>query len=161
MKCLGAFNDFSSTLQEKQDRIVELEEDIEQFGKNVSNHKVQLQELLRDIDKLKEEEATTVADMITAKEEENIANMVAGISEDRFSKELQDMRDLREQQKAQARISREMAGTDTKRQEAEFLEYARGSVTTHEFDKLIGLAEAADSGPAETEEKQRTKLPEE
>jgi chromosome segregation ATPase len=128
MKCLAAFNDFSSTLQEKNARITELEGDVKQLGDNIGNHKIQLQQLLREIDKLKEEAAATVADMITAKEEENVANMIAGISEDRFAKELQDMRDLREGQKAKARVSREMAGTDTKRQEAEFLEYARTGV---------------------------------
>ncbi len=58
------------------------------------------------------------------------------------------MRDLRQQQKAQARVSRELAGTDTKRQEAEFLEYARKGVATDEFDKLIGLAGEADAAAA-------------
>ncbi|MBI3469087.1 MAG: hypothetical protein HY000_39285 [Planctomycetes bacterium] len=162
-RCLAAFNDFSSTLQEKNARIAELEGDVRHLGDNISNHKIQLQQLLREIDKLKEEAAATVADMITAKEEENIANMIAGISEDRFAKELQDMRDLREQQKAKARVSREMAGTDTKRQEAEFLEYARTGVATDEFDRLIGLAAQTDTGAAaapEPAEKVKTQLPE-
>ncbi len=163
MKCLAAFNDFSSTLQEKNSRITELEGDVKQLGDNIGNHKVQLQQLLREIDKLKEESAATVADMITAKEEENVANMIAGISEDRFAKELQDMRDLRDGQKAKARVSREMAGTDTKRQEAEFLEYARTGVATDEFDRLIGLAQQTDAAAAATPEpteKIKTQLPE-
>jgi predicted nucleic acid-binding Zn-ribbon protein len=165
MKCLAAFNDFSSTLQEKAARIAELEADIKGLGDNISSHKVQLQQLLRDLDGLKEEAAATVADMITAKEEENIANMVAGISQERFSKELQDMRDLRQQSKAKARISREMAGTDTKRQEAEFLDYARAGVNTDEFDRLIGLAGATDKEAATDdggtrEAAERSKLPE-
>jgi hypothetical protein len=163
MKCLAAFNDFSSTLQEKNARITELEGDVKQLGDNIGDHKVQLQQLLREIDKLKEESAATVADMITAKAEENVANMLAGISVDRFAKELQDMRDLRQGQKAKARISREMAGTDTKRQEAEFLEYARTGVATDEFDQLIGLAQQTDTAAAaapEAAEKVKTQLPE-
>lgn len=161
MKCLSAFKDFTSTLQEKQDHIVELEEDSSVLGENIGNHKIQLTELLRDIEKLKEESASTVADIITAKEEESIANLISGISEDRSSKELEDMRDLRQQAKAKARISREMAGTDTKRQEAEFLEYSRTNVASDEFDQLIGLADEADTSPPEQEEKQKTQLPEE
>jgi hypothetical protein len=164
MKCLSAFNDFSSTLQEKAERITELEADVKQLGDNISGHKIQMTQLLRDLEKLKEEASATVADLITAKEEENLANMVAGISVDRFSKELQDMRDLRQQSKAKARISREMAGTDTKKQESEFLEYARTGVATDEFDRLIGLAGAADkeaqSPAAETEAQQKSRLPE-
>ena len=161
-KCLAAFNDFSSTLQEKNARIAELEVDVKQLGDNIGGHKVQLQSLLREIDTLKEEAAATVADMITAKEEEDIANMLAGISDAGHAKELQDMRDLRQQQKARARISREMAGTDTKLQEAEFLEYARQGVATDEFDKLIGLAGQADAeadGAAE-QERVKSRLPE-
>ena len=161
MRCLAAYNDFSSTLQEKNERIEELEVDVEQIADNVANHKIQLQQLLRQVDKLKEEAASTVADMITGKEEENIANMLAGISDDRYSKELQDMRDLRQQQKAKAKISRELAGTDTKRQEAEFLEYARTNVATDEFDKLIGLAEEADTTERPPEVRAKARLPEE
>ena len=160
LKCQTAFNDFSSTLEEKHKRIAELEGDVRQLSTNISSHKVQLQQLLRDIDKLKEEAAATVADMITAREEEGIANMIAGISEERFTKELQTMRELRESQKAKARISRELAGTDTKRQEAEFLEYARTSVSSDEFDKLIGLAKEADAPREEPKERAKTQLPE-
>ena len=162
MKCLSAFNDFSHTIEEKSGHVSELEGDVTEIGSNIKNHKIQLQELLRDIDKLKDEASATVADMITAKEEESIANIIAGISEDRTSKELQEMRDLRVEGKAKARISREMAGTDTKQQEAEFLEYARANASTDEFDKLIGLADEADteSASAEDQEKLKTQLPE-
>lgn len=161
-KCLAAFNDFSSTLQEKNDRIAELEADIRQLGENIGGHKVQLQQLLRDLDGLREEASATVADMMTAKEEQNIADMVAGISAERYSKELQDMRDLRQQSKAKARISREMAGTDTKKQESEFLEYARKGVATDEFDRLIGLAGAADrqAEASAPESEAKSRLPE-
>ena len=88
--------------------------------------------------------------------------MVSGISEDRYSKELEQMRELRSEMKAEARISRELSGTDTARTEAEFLEYARTSEGSDEFDALIGLAEEADQeAPAgETAEAEQTKLPE-
>jgi hypothetical protein len=161
LKCLGAFNDFSTTLKEKYDRIAELEGDIKQLQGNLGNHKVQMQQLLRDLEKLREEAAATVADVITAKEEEEIGNILAGISEDRTSKELQEMRDLRQEQKAKARVSRELAGTDTKRQEAEFLDYANKSASSDEFDKLIGLAAEADkSAAAPEQERVDTRLPE-
>ena len=159
-RCLSAFNDFNSTLAEKSDHITELEGDIEQIGTNIGSHKVQLQELLREIDKLKEEASATVADVITAQEEEKIADVLSGVSEERFSKDLQDLRELRQKTKAKARISREMAGTDTRRQEAEFLDFARKDVASDEFDELIGLAEGKDAETPADGGELDTKLPE-
>ena len=162
-KCLTAFNDFTSTLAEKQARIEELEASIGEYGDSIGNHKIQLQQLLRDVEGLRDEAAETVADVITAKEEKEIGDMVSGISEDGSAEELQNMRDLRQKIKAEGRISKELSGVDTKMQENEFLEYARTSESSTEFDDLIGLGEAVDQAAAETVEDepvQDTKLPE-
>ena len=151
-KCLAAYNDFSSTLAEKQARITEAEGDIESYRKTIADHKVQLQQLLRDVEKIKAEAADAVADIITAKQERDIADTLAGIAKDGSAEELQRLRQLRQEIRAEARISKEMAGTDTKAQEAEFLEYARRSTASAEFDALVGLAEktepAAKTAPA-------------
>lgn len=160
-KCLAAFHDFTHTLAEKNDRVAELEGDLAQYTKSIADHKVQLQSLKRDLEKLKDEQKEAVAEVITAAEEKEISDMISGISEDRTSKELETMRELRREMRAEARISRELSGTDAARTEAEFLEYARTSTSSDEFDMLIGLAGEADapestSAPAE----QDTKLPE-
>ena len=155
MKCLAAYNDFSATLAEKQAHITENENDIETYRKNIADHKVQLQQLLRDVEKIKSESADAVADVITAKQEKDIADMLSGIAQDGTAKELQDLRQLRQELKAEARISKEMAGTDTKAQEAEFLEYARTSQSNTEFDSLIGLGGTkAEAKPAAKEKGQ-------
>jgi len=162
LRCLSAYNDFSSTLNEKQDRINELEKDVGEYAQRVGEHKVQLQSLMRDIDGLRSESHDAVADMITAKEEKEIADTLSGIAKDGTSEELQRMRQLRQEVKAEATISKELAGTDTKVQEAEFLEFARQSSATNEFDALIGLAEATESAtPTEDQaDTERTSLPE-
>lgn len=163
LQCQAAFNDFSSTLAEKNGHIVEIESELKQIGETTANHKVQLQQLLREIEKIREEASATVADVITSKEEQSIADMLSGISMDGTAKELQEMRELRQQVKAGARVSRELAGTDTKRQEADFLEYARTNVGNAEFEKLIGLAGAAEavaSNEPETKRDKRSQLPE-
>ena len=150
MKCLAAFNNFTSTLAEKQSRIEELESDINDHKNRIGDHKVQLQALLREVEDLRAEAADTVADVITAQEEKDIADTLAGIAQDGTSKELTRMRNLRQEIKAEARISKELAGTDTRAQEAEFLEFARASESTDEFDALIGLAEEVE-GVASTD----------
>tara|TARA_Y100000589_G_scaffold298578_1_gene307319 strand:- start:255 stop:1088 length:834 start_codon:yes stop_codon:yes gene_type:complete len=162
-KCLTAYKDFNSTLSEKQERISELEADIEGYKNNISDHKIQLQQLLRDVEKVKAEAADTVADVITAKQEKELAETFAGIAKDGTAEELQNLREMRQELKAEAKITKELAGTDTKSQEAEFLEYARQSESTSEFDALIGLASEA---PAlketnkEKEDKDSSALPE-
>ena len=162
-KCLTAYKDFNSTLSEKQERISELEADIEGYKNNISDHKIQLQQLLRDVEKVKAEAADTVADVITAKQEKELAETFAGIAKDGTAEELQNLREMRQELKAEAKITKELAGTDTKSQEAEFLEYARQSESTSEFDALIGLASEAPV-PKETnkekEDKDSSALPE-
>lgn len=149
LKCLAAYNDFSSTLLEKQARIDEHETDIKTYSDKIKDHKIQLQHLVREIDTLKAEAADAVAEIITAKQEKEIADAFSGIAEDGSEKELQRMRELRQEVKAEARISREMAGTDTRAQEAEFMEYARSTVANDEFDSLVGLAAKTDSAAKE------------
>ena len=126
--------------------------------KTVAGHRTQLESLLRDLEKIKQEKHATVAELITSKEEKEIADMISGISNDRTSEELQELRDIRDQAKATARVSREMAGTDVARSEAEFLDYATKSAADNEFDALIGLSQKADTATEESPEK--TRIPE-
>ncbi len=159
LKCQAAFKDFSTTLKEKQEHAAELDEDIKGFETNIAGHKTQLQSLLHEIEKLKSEKHETVADLLTSKEEREISDMIAGISQDRTSEELQELRDIRDQAKATARVSREVAGVDVQRSEAEFLEYAAASTADSEFDALIGLTKQTEETAAE-EPSERTRIPE-
>jgi hypothetical protein len=160
-KCLAAYNDFSSTLTEKQERIDELEADVNDYKKTVGEHKVQLQQLLREVEKVRSEAADTVAEVISAKQEKEIADTISGISEDGSAEELQSLRQMRQEVRAEARISKEMAGTDTKAQEAEFLEFARTTESSSEFDSLIGFAEEVEKTNSEPDSKAKdSALPE-
>ncbi len=140
LKCQAAFKDFSSTLAEKSQRAQELDEDLKALVNNVTGHKNQITSLMRELEKVKEEKHDAVADILSATEEKQIADMVTGISNDRTSDELRSLRETRQKAAANARISRELAGTDAKRVETEFLEYAQASETDDEFDQLIGIA---------------------
>ena len=158
-KCLTAYNDFAATLTEKQAHIKALENDIGEYDGSIANHKINLQQLQRDIENLNSEAADAVADVITAKEERDLSDMLNGISKDGMAKELQDMRDLRHEMRAEARVSREMAGTDSKQQEAQFLEYARSNTASDEFASLLGMAEGtevAETSASEPEEVEKT-----
>jgi chromosome segregation ATPase len=141
MKCQAAFKDFSSTLAEKRKRAEELDEDLKQLVANVGGHKTQIQSLMRDLEKLKEEKHDAVAEVLSSREEKQIADMMTGLANDRTSEELRELREMRSKARAGSRISRDLAGMDASRMEADFLEYARASEADDEFDALIGLTE--------------------
>lgn len=158
IKCQTAFRDFSSTLAEKETHAAELEEDLDQLIKNVSGHQSQIQSLMRDLDKLKEEKHEAVADVLSAKEEQQIADMMTGLSNDRTSEELRELREMRQKARAGARVGRELAGLDTRRAEEEFLDYAQSTEAMDEFDALIGLNSAGTENESNRQTDQR--LPE-
>lgn len=139
IKCQAAFRDFSSTLEEKTKHIQELEVEIENNQHNLSGHKSQIESLMRDLEKIKNEKHEVIADVVSAEEERKIADMFSGISEDKTSQELSELREMRTKAKAGARMSRELAGLDNKKSEEDFLAYAENNIADNEFDKLIGI----------------------
>ncbi len=153
LQAKAAFGDFGSTIEEKEARIAELEGDIRGYSDRIKTHKVQLQSLQRDIGKIKDEAADTVADMITSTEEKQLNDVLSGISEDGTGAELEKMRELRNQAKAEARVASELAGTDSKRLEAEYESFAASHQANDEFDDLLGLDETSDEKLARVEGK--------
>ena len=63
--------------------------------------------------------------------------MLSGISMDGTSAELSRMREIREKAKGRSKVAQELAGTDSKNEEQEFLAAARSSNASDEFDALI------------------------
>ncbi len=157
LKCQAAFKDFTSTLAEKTKRANEIDEDLKTMVANVASHKTQIQSLMRDLEKLKEEKHDAVADVLSAKEEKEVADMMTGLSNDRTTEELRDLRELRSKASANARVSRELAGLDAKKAENEFLEYAQQSEADNEFDALIGISAKKETTESQAKE---TKIPE-
>ncbi len=154
-RCVTAYQDFNSNLTEKTGQITEFENEIESAQADIESHKLQITSLHRDLDKIKSEQSEAVADLITAREQEEIADMLSGISMDGTSAELSRMREIREKAKARSVVAQELAGTDSKSEEEEFLTAARSSATNDEFDSLIFGAQQTDAKP-ETETPKKT-----
>jgi phage shock protein A len=145
VRCVSSYNDFHSTLEEKNARVAELEQDIERSQEDIESHKVQINSLHRDLDKIKTEQSETYAELITAREQEDIADMLSGISTDGTSAELTRMREVREKAKGRSKVAQELAGTDSRSEEEEFLAAARSSTASDEFDSLIFGAQQTDT----------------
>ena len=155
-RCVTAYQDFNSNLQTNTVQIAELENEIEGAQADIESHKLQITSLHRDLDKIKSEQSEAVADLITAREQEEIADMLSGISMDGTSAELTRMREIREKAKARSKVAQELAGTDSKSEEEEFLTAARSSAATSEFDSLIFGAQQTDTQTKAEPEKSKT-----
>lgn len=139
LKCQSAYKDFTSSLNEKEKHALELENDLKALGVDLLRHKNSLTSLVRELEKIKTEKGEAQADIISAQESKKIAQLISGISTDETSKDLEQIRDFRNQVKAEARTARELAGVENENVENEFLEYATHSEVEDEFDRLIGI----------------------
>ena len=145
VRCVTAYQEFNTNLEDKTGQISGLENDIAEAQAGIDNHKIQITSLHRDLEQIKDEQSEAVADLITAREQEDIADMLSGISMDGTSAELSRMREIREKAKGRSVVAQELAGTDSRSEEQEFLEAARSSSTSDEFDALIFGAQQTDT----------------
>ena len=100
-------------------------------------HQLQRTCLHRDLEKMKSEQSEAVADLMPAREQAEIADMLSGIIMDGTSAELARMREIREKAKAHSMVAQALVGTDSKSEAEEFLAAVRASATSDEFDTLI------------------------
>ena len=88
IRCVSANDDFDYTLKRKNVRVAKLERDIKRAQEDIECHKAQILDLQRDLEKIKTEQSEVIEDIITAREQEEIADMLSGISKNDDSVEL-------------------------------------------------------------------------
>lgn len=81
-QCIDSYNDFNSTVNEKNARIDKLQHDIARAQADIDNHKNQISELYRDLENIKTEQSEAVADLITARQKEEINGILSDINVD-------------------------------------------------------------------------------
>ena len=139
--CFDHFNRCSTKLDEKQQRIPDLEEDIESLATQISQNERTLQRLHAELSELKEEAEDAVIEVIAANQEQKKADAITGLSEDRYVKQLAEMREVRQKARADARVSAKLADLDTQEAKQKFLDYATSGVARKEFKDIVGLSE--------------------
>ena len=139
IKCMKAYQDFSSSVDLLKGRKDSLEQDVAQNDKDSKGYEVQLQALHRDLQELVDERERSVADVAMARETRAATEAIAGIADDGTADDLRRLRESVAQAKAEAQVTSRLAGTDTARQEAEFLEMAGAMEAESEFmDDIFG-----------------------
>lgn len=81
-RCIDSSNDFNSTVMKKKSRIAELEDDIKRGQADLERHKTNITYLHRDVEKIKTEQSEAIADLITAREKEEINGILSDINVD-------------------------------------------------------------------------------
>lgn len=157
----AAYQDLDSTLEEKRKRTDDLEADITRTDEVLGGYRIDLMDLQRELQKLKQEKHEAVADIISAREIADVNKVLAGIGEDRTSEQLSRLRDRRAQSVARRNVAQDLAGTSANRQRAELRTAAHRAATMNKLRGLVGLAEEAKpSAEAPESEKPEGNLPE-
>jgi phage shock protein A len=82
VRCVAAYNDFHSTLEQKNARFAKLQQDIKRAQDDIESHKLQITELHRDLEKIKAEQSEAIADLIAARTQQEVDDLLSGISKD-------------------------------------------------------------------------------
>lgn len=123
-----------------QDRLKELNSQIEVQDLSISTYKVRIAELKDSIQKLQEEEQETVADIVSSRKLKELNDRAGNISTDVQSQNLQAIRDARIKAKTLAQLTGELNGDDKKAQEK--ITVVTGQRLRHNaaFDEAIARA---------------------
>lgn len=157
----GAYASLSKEIEDDEHTITELELAIADDETNLAGHLAQLGEMKDQVAKIASEKHETIAAVEAAKAEKEINDMMNGISESDTGERLQEMRDVRDNLKAEVQVGRKLAGTDTKQRKAKFKKFALKKKANNEFDDLLGLGKKATTKEgAATEQEKATQLPE-
>ncbi len=139
VKCMKAYQDFKNSLDLLLQRQESLEQDVTHNEKESKGYEVQLQGLHRELQELVDERERSVADVAMARETRAANEAIAGIAKDGTADDLRRLRETVAQAKAEAQVTSRLAGTDTARQEAEFMELAGSMEAESEFmDDIFG-----------------------
>ena len=136
-QCLQEYNEFTFKVENELPRFNDLRADLEENNKEIEEHKSQIKRVISEIEKIKDEAADSVTDVMLANQELKQAEVLLGITEDGTDKDLQELRVNRQATKANAKISGNLVETDASIREGDFLDYARKSELSGELEDSL------------------------
>lgn len=138
LKCRTAFQDFTSTLESKNQEVGRLDTSVVELGNKIQDYKIRLQKMRAEMDNIKEEQSSTIADIQFAKQRKQIADMESGLQVgDKTSSMRAEIQELRQQAVGSAKAAEIYAGTDAKNIASEFDNYSEQKQAADAFDNLI------------------------
>lgn len=149
VKCMAAYHDFKTTIEQLKAREEGLRKDIDVTEKQIQGYEIQLQQRARELKDLEKERERSVADSVMSQQQKEAAELLSGIAQDSTAEQLRELRDRVAQARAEAKVTERLAGTDTVRQESEFMEMAGKIHSDQEFlGEVFGKQKEKAEAPA-------------
>jgi len=147
----SAYTQLADKAEKNEQRIKELETEIDEQQQSIERFKARLLELQAQIDMLNKEEAETVADIISSQKIKELNDRLTGVSTDSSSKNLEAIRNARQKSKAVAKLSTELNGVEKIDLDKELQSAGSRSKHLSAFDTAIsGANNKAKSDPFAT-----------
>lgn len=161
MELMNHYSDISDTIDQRQNRMEELDVDIENSDKEIENYIAEIKSLNRELENLRKEANQAQADVTLAKEEQALNDLKSGLaSRDKSTEELKGLRSRVQKIKSGAKVSKLVAGTDDKNERRRLLEKHRQSRKSKELSSLLFQAESADQKSSDSPSREKSSLPE-
>lgn len=146
----AAFNRFHSRVQAIDVEQEELLKAIEEKGKEIENYKLRLTDFQSQIQQLESEKQEAIADVITSQKTLELNERLSGVATTLETGPLEAIRKRRNELKARANLSSELAGTDVTLQD---LQYQKAGKETEGQSALAQMLAERKAKTKEHEEK--------
>jgi phage shock protein A len=137
LRHMKAYADNKHTVADRRSRVVDLQALIKSDQDKIDKYKLKLEQMQRSIKESKGKRAELIARAVTAKQEQRLNKMIAGLTTDSTADQEASIEDAVGKLEAKARIASELAGTDAEAAEQEYLMFASDTDAEDEFNALI------------------------
>lgn len=149
-----AYGKYAAEKEQTTQRATTLTEEIVNQEQIIENYKSRLMALKKSIDDLKEEEAQTIADIVSSRKLKELNSKLQGLSVDTQSKNLEAIREARKTAVATATLSSDLSGVTQMDEEAKMMQAGQSSSYMSEFDEAVKIerifpTETVDTAPPE------------
>jgi phage shock protein A len=134
----AAYAQLAEKFEQNEQRVKELETEIDQQHQAIERYKIRLLELQTQIESLNKEESETVADIISSQKIKELNDRLSGLSTDSSSKNLEAIRTARQKSKAVAKLSQELTGSEKTDLDKELQMAGSRSKHLSVFDEAVG-----------------------
>lgn len=138
-KMREAYGRFAAAKTKADQRVDELVNEITTQNSTIEAYKGRLMSLEQDIKDLKQEEAETIADLVSSRKITELNDKLKGLSQDTQVKNIEAIRDARLKAKANAKLSAELSGNSNIDLDNKLIEAGHASIYLSEFDEAVKL----------------------